>query len=520
MNVASIDTGELRLGVRRRGSGRSSTLLSAVLAILLGCLLVEVLWETWVQNLLGERSITPDGREVVDPPIWPKILKSVLYFALLAATTAKITVDRRWMHFRTKADVALVAVGVVFAVVGLIGESGLVLIGQALFVYFRGVIVFYAVRALDPPGRHVRPLLWIGGSVIALNGAMAIIQMVVGYPSYRMLGWVNLSWARIDRAHAFFDHPNHLGHVAALMLLGLVAWFVTRPPVARRWWVLFGVVAVGLGASQSRESLLGLAAGLIVIGVVRRGRTRVVLVALAIVTVTATLPLAVKPSTRLELARRVQGVINAFVTPSGEEPDDSLLCSFAGPDCDEIDGEKVPQREIRVLYAQQGARLWLDSPLVGYGVGQFGGIVAYQHDKQWNLNPKFGPHGFNMHGFQAKQVDSFWLHLLVETGTLGVLAYLAWLILLWRPLWRAARDRRERSGEDGADGEHGGVFLYWALGVFALAMVVAFLSSSLEDSMFPPLLFGVCGLAWVAVARDRADPTPLVATATGNGEHT
>jgi O-antigen ligase len=127
--------------------------------------------------------------------------------------------------------------------------------------------------------------------------------------------------------------------------------------------------------------------------------------------------------------------------------------------------------------------LWLQRPVLGYGVGQFGGIVAYKDDPQWAEKL-----GFNLYGAKPDQVDSFWLHLLVETGVLGVLAYFAWLWFLVAPMVRSrVRDP----------------FLAWGPAVVVFSGFVALLSPSLEDPLYPPLLFTVLGLGWVALRRTR-----------------
>ena len=58
-------------------------------------------------------------------------------------------------------------------VAGLLGTSGPTLIGQALFVYLRGAIVFYAVRALQPTWPQIKRVLWVVGSVVGLNVLVA-----------------------------------------------------------------------------------------------------------------------------------------------------------------------------------------------------------------------------------------------------------------------------------------------------------------------------------------------------------
>jgi hypothetical protein len=104
-------------------------------------------------------------------------------------------------------------------------------------------------------------------------------------------------------------------------------------------------------------------------------------------------------------------------------------------------------------------------------------------------------------------VDSFWLHLAVEVGLLGLLAYLAWLVLLALPLIRSSRRYRRDDVEGPAETEATGA---WAVGALVFAVIVAALSPALEDPLFPPLLFGIVGIAWVLNARRTVSAAPAV----------
>jgi O-antigen ligase len=474
-----------------RPASRAATAVRALdgaLWLLLGALLVEVFFESWVQNLLATRLVLPDAGSTAVLPEWPKTLKSVLYLVLLAVTVAKFTVARRWRDLRTPADLVLVALGLAMIVAGLLGGSSPGLIGDALFVYFRGVLVFYGWRALRPTWDRVVPLLWVVGVILAANVAVALVQMVIGTPSYQSLGWVDLTWSRTYRAQGLLDHPNHLGHALAVALLGLLAWFATGDRVPPKWWAVFGVAAFALSATQSRESAGGFVAGAVLIGLLRR-RWRPVLASVVAVVLLYGAQLALRPSNRTELLRRLAGVFSAIEVPSGDEgASDYCIEGHEGnDDCATV----VPQREIRVLYAQQGLRLLARQPVFGYGVGQFGGIVAEKNDPDWNLDPRFGPGGFDMHDSPQRQVDTFWLHLTVEAGLVGLVLYLVWLALVARPLLPVARRAATPRGPPVP------ALAAWALATLLLGVLVAFLSPALEDPLFPPLLFTVLGLAWV-----------------------
>jgi glycosyltransferase involved in cell wall biosynthesis len=470
--------------------------LDLVLWVLLGALLILVLSEAWLNGVLLHAPSASGDRTVV-PTTWPRTLKNALFIALAVGAAAKFSLAGRWRTVTTRADVAIVVLAVVFVVAGLVNDSSMPLIAKAIFVYLRGAIVFYAWRALDPRPRDVRRFLFVLSPFIAAHVVTAILQLAFGRPAYQFFGWTDTTWADINRAQGLFRHPNDLGHLLLLTALGLAAYLSVKPPKPVRWWLTFGVVALALAASQSRESLLATLAGLVVIGLVNRGRTKIVLTCAALVVVTAALPLVITPSNRSEWSRRITGAVNAVQAPSGQ-PSTGASPAPAGTGPAQPAPEVPPEeREIRILYARQAAHLWIKRPLLGYGTGQFGGYVAYQNNPHWNEDPRFGPGGFDLHGFYTETVDSFWLHLGMETGAIGALAYLAWMYLLCAPLIRARR-------RAGGDPPH--VTVPWALAAVVAALLVAFLAISLEDPLFPTLLFTVLGFAWTLGLRQ----TPAV----------
>lgn len=466
------------------------------LAILvgLGVLLVQVLLEGWLVTRFGVRHTNAEGVVVVDPAEWPKTIKSALYFILLALTALKLTMDRAWHTLTTKADIALLALGGVLAIAGLAGGSSAVLIGQALFVYFRGVIVFYAFRALRPTWSQVKPLLWIGGTVITVSTLIGLVQFWMNEPAYTAFGWVDMKWAGENRAQGLFDHPNDLGHLAGLMVLGLLAWFLTKEKVGRRWWVLYGLICLAVSIAQSRQSIMGVLLAFGVIFLLRRDTWKRLLLAGVIFILISAIPVALSQENRENLAYRLGGVFNALLLPGSDGN------GKGGPRHRPTGGV---DQEVRVLYITQGVKLFEANPLLGYGVGQFGGIVATKADADWNMDPRFveilGPKGFYMYGFEAVSVDVFWLHLVVEAGALGLLVYLVWLWLVGRPMFEAAR-RRGPPGE--VDPANSRIYI-WAAATLVFVLLTAAWSPVLEDPVFPPLLFAVLGFGWVLWQREQ-----------------
>jgi O-Antigen ligase len=493
----------------RGAAALASRYLALALLVALTLLFVEVLFEAWIQELLGHRTLDAEGVAVGDLPGWPKTLKNGLLLALVALSAAKIAVERRWRDFTTWADIGVVALVVVMAVAGLLGTSGPALIGQAIFVYLRGAIVFYAVRALAPTWTQARRVLWVVGGVIGLNIAVALVQAIVGRPAYSGVGWVDMTWAGLSRAHGLLDHPNHLGHVLGLVLIGVIAALPGLPRVTRRWWFAIVIVSIGIAVTQSRESMFSVLAAAALIWFLRKaGGRRIIAASLVLVGIFAVNQVA-HPGNLNELAFRVKGVFYATQTPAGQED----CAGFAtAKECTEAG--RVESREIRMLFYQQGARLLAHRPVLGYGVGQFGGIVAEQNDPRWELDPRF-PGGFNLYDFTGTTVDSFWLHLVIEVGVLGLLAYLAWLWLITAPLV-AATPRFAGRRIWGAGGpraptdmdERTRSVALWGIGAMLFLVLVGFFSPALEDPLYPPLVFAVFGLAWVLLRDLHHAPVP------------
>jgi O-Antigen ligase len=474
--------------------GSLSGAIGTALFVLVCALLVSVLFEGWLVVIFGQRHLDATGKVVVDPADWPKTVKTVLYLAIAALTAAKFTIDRAWGRLRTKADLALLVLAFVLLLAGIFGPSSPKLIVEALFVYFRGAIVFYALRALNPSPARIKRMLVLLGGVVGLEVFLAIVQFVVGPPAYRAVGWADMSWADIGRAHALLDHPNDLGHLTGLVLLGLFALMASREVVTARWWVAVVVVTIAMGTAQSRESIIGALAGLLLIALLRRAHWKRFAILASLVILSAAMPIVLSPANRAEWLRRSAGVAAAIAVPSGDE----CINGATNPDqsCSTAD------REIRLLYYQQGAKLLVRRPLLGYGIGTFGGIVAYQNNPNWSDDPRFQPVGFNKYDFAAKTVDAFWLHLVVEAGVLGLAAYAVWLWYLGAPMMRELRTRRRRDGRRAA----GHPAYFWAPAAVVFVTLVALLSASFEDPLVPPVLFTIVGIGWVVLARSAAKP--------------
>ena len=458
-------------------------------------LLLDVLVEAWSDTLFGHG--------------WIKTAKNVLYLVVLVLTVVAARPHRRWREFTRPADLALIVLIGGLLVSAAWGGVSPTIAGLAGFVYLRGAIVFYAVRVLPANDRWATLLARLALGWAALNAVVALIQVAVGPVAYTALGWRDLEMARIHRAQGLFAHPNDLGQFLGLTIIGLAAWMTGRPR-SYPLWTLVALLGLGLAATESRESLIGVAAGLVVLAALARLPWRPVVAALVAVGLLAAIPVLAVPGVRSEVARRAAGLGVSLGLPVPSPPVDLGLpiCgppppvhTGAGSACRHVGGDE----EIRVVFARQAAPLWLARPVLGYGPGTFGGVVALETDPGWNRNPRLGPAGFDLRGFSGKTVDSFWLHLIIELGTVGLIAYLLWLWLLVRPLLPARTDP----------------FVQCGVASVAFVVVIGVFSLSPEGPFVPALLFAALGFAWKrGAAEDGPDPgvgprPPAVTTAPG-----
>jgi len=472
--------------------GQLGRLTATIVVALLYVLILETILEAWVLAILPGVGAAGDGAAAA-----LRLSRNGLYIVLAFVSVIHVVARHRWRSFLTPADGIFAALVVVLVVAGVVGGSSPSLTLQGVYVYLRAAIVLYAVRAVAPDRTRVRPLLWAAGALLILNVGLAILQAVLGPVAYTGIGYSDLTWASQHRSQGFQSHPNHLGHLLALALVGLSAWFASTPAFPRRWWGLFALFATGLVLTQSRESLLGLGVGIAIITLLRWGALRRMVFAVGLVTALTLVTWTIQPGNWANLAGRVQGVATAVDIPSGSES--AHPCDPATTACTSTG---KPKREIRVLYLQQGLGLLAARPFLGYGVGQFGGGVASDNNPEWYKNPKFGPGGFNMNGFNARQVDSFWLHLVVETGIAGMAAYLTWLASLGWPLVSPAR-RRFSPDDEAGSADFDRATAIWGCATIGLLLVVGGFSPAPEDAVFAPLAMGVIGLAWALRRTDR-----------------
>lgn len=268
------------------------------------------------------------------------------------------------------------------------------------FVIYAKVLITLLIAQGVADARRV-----LEGSVL-----LAIPMLLVGMYQYvadvqTSALWVSPAELGITtRAFAFFGSPNVLGAVAAMVALVALGLAFDTPWRSRRVAkvAFFAVAVLAAGATLvtfSRSAWLGLAAGLVAMAVVRSWK----LLLLA--------PLA-GLALLFEQVRTRLGVVG----------DRTYLVDSA------LDG--------RLWALDHGRALFAQSPVIGTGPGTYGGELAIRYASPVYLD---GP----QYGYVALYYsDNQWLQVLVQTGAIGAVFLVLFMVSAVRDLltcWRVER---------------------------------------------------------------------------------
>jgi O-antigen ligase/polysaccharide polymerase Wzy-like membrane protein len=392
----------------------------------------------------------------------------VVLIALLAPFAGDLRPRSRIEAF---ADAAMATFVVALAVSTLKNDVPLRQAAEGSLVYLRGPAVFYAWRAVgrDLPDRARSALLWFA----AVAGFVAILQFFVGERAYDAFGWGGLNWWFYRRAQGFFNHPNHLGHVAVAALLGGVPLLATRtslPKIDRRMLVLAAAFAMAaLVFANSRESWVGfiLGAGICAVASTVKDVRRLLAIGCIALVLGVGALVGLSTQVRHALGDRIGGLGPGFnpSTPGG------------------IEGET------RVYYLKQSLKALGDKPALGHGPGMFGGSVASKYSSP--VNEKYKIVYFDStQGQRQSQVDTSWGQMAGELGVIGVGSMLLWLGTL----------ALAALGVHRAGGDNTGATLIGA-GIVAATTFYGLLAPALVEPLASVLMATIAG---AALARTRA----------------
>ena len=252
------------------------------------------------------------------------------------------------------------------------------------------------------------------------SALIGIAQVVLGP---RILGFSVVAgrFGESIRVASFLVDPGLFGAVLG-MAAGFVLFLIYRAErPLNRWLALLAsfVFMLALLLTFSRGGWFGMIVGF---GAVALILDRRVFVAALIIASLAYATASVMPRNLLPLQ---PGEVPVVQDPSGIF--DSTLART----------QAISEgRDLRTLFVLNGLPILRDHPLVGVGPGRYGGAAASLFP-----TPVYDRYGTEELFWSDRQttVDNFWLHLVVEVGVLGLLAYVAIIGVLAVTLLMAAR---------------------------------------------------------------------------------
>jgi len=373
-------------------------------AVLVGVVLSPILDRYVVPGLLA-----PDAEALAH------LLSEAL---LLAVGTALISQAVRQASLREAFDHRTVRFTLAFAVLAAVSALvNAVPIGQAVAgIAFTvdAVALFVLARLVGFDSRQalIAIVVLLG---LVLAGALIAIAQALLTPHLFGLSALRGRFGELYRLAAFFGDPNvFAAFLSASVPFALFGITGLRTKRGRRVAVATSFLLVlALWLSFSRGGWLGAVGGFAV----------------------AALLVDRRP---IRIAALVVGValVVALVMPR------NLLCPSCQKEGDPV-GSTVGRlgtvgggEDLRVLFILNGLPIVKDHPVLGVGPGRYGGAASDVYDTP--IYARYGTDELFANPTQ-RTVDDFWLHLVVESGLLGLAAYLAMVGSALTPIIRGAR---------------------------------------------------------------------------------
>jgi O-antigen ligase len=373
-------------------------------AVLVGVVLSPILDRYLVPGLLA-----PDA-EVLAHLLSEALLVAVAS-ALLFQGARRSTLRSAFDHPTVRFTAVFIALAGISAVVNSV-PAGQALAGIGFTV--DAVAVFVMARMVGFGARQALIAIGVLVGLVIAGAAVALAQAVLS-PHLLGLSALRGRFGELYRLAAFFGDPNtfaaFLSASIPFALFGATGLRTTR---GRRVALAAAFLLVlALWLSFSRGGWLGAVGGFAVAALIvdhRPMRIGALVVGIAL-------------AVALVMPRNL-------LCPTCEEGPDLLGSTFGRI------GTVGGGEDLRVLFILNGLPIVKDHPVLGVGPGRYGGAAADIYD-----TPVYAQYGTDELFANPTQrtVDDFWLHLVVESGLLGLAAYLAMIGTALVPIVRGAR---------------------------------------------------------------------------------
>jgi O-antigen ligase len=337
---------------------------------------------------------------------------------LLAVGSALVAQAARQTSLRAALDHPTVRFTLVFVVLAAISAVvNAVPAGQALAgIGFTvdAVAIFVLARLVGFGARQALVAIGVLFGLVLVGAVIAIAQAVLS-PHLLGLSALRGSFGELYRLAAFFGDPNAFAaFLSASVPIALFGATGLRTSRGRRIAVAAAFLLVlALWLSFSRGGWLGAVGGFAVASLIVDHRPLRV----------GALVVAVALAVALVMPRNL-------LCPTCEDRPDLVGSTFGR--ISTVGGGQ----DLRVLFILNGLPIVRDHPLVGVGPGRYGGAAADIYDTP--VYDRYATDELFVNPTQ-RTVDDFWLHIVVESGLLGLAAFLAMVGAALGPIIAAAR---------------------------------------------------------------------------------
>jgi O-antigen ligase len=379
-------------------------LLGALLLGLLGLatvrwprvmLLVLVLSPPLIDLYAGQRLLPEQVQSVARFFSEALLVVMTVVLAIVAARRGSLVAALR--HPVTVAATIFVAFAVVSALVNAVPPE---VAAAGLLFTLDAVILFFLVRMVGFGHEQRVQAMWVIAGVVTFTAILAIGQAVL---SPDLLGVTPVGGRSGEgvRMGSLVRDPNILGTLIGMALPFTLYSVVREARGSRRWWLIVGAafaLTLALLLTYSRGSWLGVIVGF---GLVALVIDRRALLAFAVILLLAYVTAVVMP----------KGLLAGGI--SGYDPFATTVNRL----------ENIPAgRDLRVKFILNAIPIAEEHPLLGVGPGRYGGAAASIFGSP--IHERYGTSALLTN---QRTVDNFWLHLGVESGALGLAAFLALL---------------------------------------------------------------------------------------------
>lgn len=425
---------------------------------------------------------------------WANVLSNALIGVAVVVVGGSALASGRWrraaVHPVTLGMIAFVVLGGISALVNAVPPKVAVLGTVATVDTFA---IFVLALVVPWTKAHVVRGLAALTALLVVAAVIAVLQETLTPNIFGLKIFVG-RFGEGGRPGSVFVNPNLFSSIIELALGFTIAAACGLRWTRRQQVAVYGVsglLGLAMVLAHSRGAWAGMLLGMALIGW-HYGRRAVagLLIGTALV-----VGLSVALPTNL-LHTPGQDIISAVPPPStpGRQRPQGLLASTVNRVQAVFTG-----KDLRTQFIANGLPILADHPVLGVGPGRYGGAVA--HATNTPIYRQYGTDQLLTSKIQTT-VDDFWLHLIVEAGVLGFLAFFVPQLLLVLLAVRLAR-RVEPALAALLFGAVASVLAFWFDNTTTIV---------LEGNYVSPLYWLIMGMVAVLVTRSRTPQAPEVGT--------